>query len=245
MCSRADGGGSRLTRRPGRLLLAALTLAAAVAEVPAAGQSAPPAGLVEKYARFLGAAEARRYLDDLPFAIGGSDAQVLTLRSRGQAYRVELVALNDADDCEACAGQLDAHVLRDGAPLFLEKGVFDSGNHGRVYVGDRTAVLPLARDTDGLVITGEMWAPRGCRFFNAHVFAIDAGARALKRIFERVEESCEEGPQVKALTLDSLGLDARGRGRFALTIVRQEGRREVKAAQRLYFDPAKWTLVKP
>ena len=88
------------------------------------------------------------------------------------------------------------------------------------------------------------WAPRGCRLFNAHVFAIDAGARALRRVLQRVEESCEDGPQVKGLTLDSLGLDARGRGLFALTIVRQEGRREVKATERLRFEPATWKLTK-
>jgi hypothetical protein len=156
---------------------------------------------------------------------------------------VELVAIDAADDCEACSGQVDALVFRDGAPFLLEKGVFDSGSHGHVYTGDRTAVLPLARDTDGLVITGEMWAPRGCRFFAAHVFAVEAGARALKKVFARVEESCEGGPEVARLTVDSLGLDARGRGRFSLTIVKRKGRREVTTAETLRFDPARWTLV--
>jgi hypothetical protein len=222
-----------------------LALGAAIVHGPAGGQSPPPDDLADRYARFLGAAAARRYLEDLPFEIGGSREQAVTLRSRGQAYRVELVALDAADDCEACAGQVDALVFRDGAPVLLEKGVFDGGSHGRAYAGDRTAVLPLARDTDGLVITGEMWAPRGCRVFTAHVFAVDADARALRKVFERAEESCEGGPVVRRLTLESRGLDGQGRGRFALTTVRREGRREVKAAETLRFDPARWALVAP
>src|SRR5262249_57740260 len=120
-CSRAAGGGSRLTRRPGRLLLAALAFAAAVAEVPAGGQSAPPAGLVEKYARFLGAAEARRYLDDLPFAIGDSGEEGLTLRSRGQGYRLGRGGLRAPGDCEACGGQPDGLLAPHRAARLLGK----------------------------------------------------------------------------------------------------------------------------
>ena len=64
-------------------------------------------------------------------------------------------------------------------------------------------------------------------------------------MFERVEESCEGNREVARLTVDGLGLDARGRGRFSLTIVTREGRRDVKIAETLRFDPATWTLVKP
>jgi hypothetical protein len=228
-----------------RRVLAALAAIAALRAGPAGGQEPPPAALVDAYARFLGAAAARRHLDDLPFEIGESREQAVTLKSRGQAYRVELMALDAADNCEACSGQVDAFVFRDGAPFFLEKGVFDGGSHGRVYTGDRTAVLPLSRDTDGLVVTGEMWAPRGCRFFAAHVFAVDPGGRTLRKVFDRVEESCEGSREVTRLALDGLGLDGQGRGKFSLTLVRRQGRREVKTTEPLRFDPGRWVLVKP
>ena len=229
-----------------RWFLAVSVLGAASPGPAAFGQPSPPAKLVDKYARFFGADAARRYLDDLPFEIGGSDEEAITVRSRGQTYRVEIVAIDEADDCETCSGQLDALVYSGQTPVLVESGLLEGGSHGHVYRGDKTTVVPLTRDTDGLLITGEMWAPRGCRLFTAHLFAIDAGAKTMKKLFDEVEESCEDGPTtVQSFTFESRGLDAQGRGLFACSLVKKERRGSVKDAKALRFDAAQWALVKP
>lgn len=212
----------------------------------AAAQSPPfsVGNLEGRYARFLGAEGARRYFQELPFEVGASDEKAVELRVKGQTYRVELVAIHDADDCETCGGVVDALVFRDGAPFLLEKGVFESGSHGRAYTGNETAVVPLTQDSEGLAITGEMWAARGCKVLTADLFGIDVAGRALKHVFARTEESCEgEETLVKGLSFGPKGFDSAGHGLFLVTVLDQKGHREEKTTEKYRFDPARWTLV--
>ena len=209
--------------------------------------SPPPLSpeLLEKYAAFMGETKARQYLEGLDFYVGETSEAAVELRVHDHLHRVVLLSLSDADDCEACRGQVDALVFQDGKPLFVHPGFFRDGSHGHPHMGGEPRVVPLAAGMDGLLLQGELWLPRGCSAFHATLFAMaEAPDRELRTIFQQVLEGCEnDSVQIKGLRLESKGLDPQGRGRFLLTTVKLSGGRKVGTSKDLRFDPSGGALV--
>lgn len=221
-------------------LLALSALRVGAQEPPQRGEA-----LAKKYAPFLGEQGAREYLQGLRFQVRDFKSETFELRVRGERYQVELLALLQFEDCEACPGQLDALVFRDGQPFFVEKSLAEgSGWNGNPYWGDERKVLPLARGIDGLVFTGEMWMPRGCHGFTAELLGIDVEARQIKQIFADGAMACDGDPEVGGVEFVAAGLDAAGRGRFVFTVISQQRHRRARVNHRLRFEPGQWKLVK-
>jgi hypothetical protein len=112
-------------------------------------------------------------------------------------------------------------------------------------MGDEIKVFPLTKESEGLAVTGMMWQPEGCSVFKVNLYGIDIRAQEMKLIFEAGEGDCDQkkGIRVSALQFESKGLDAKGRGIFALTLVKEKGSRKLRSSRTLRFNSTRWNLI--